>query len=410
MGGSHILNMGHYAYELPQERIADYPVAERDLSRLLVMRSDLPEEDVFRNLTAYLPEGGMMVFNDTRVIRARLIFRKATGARIEVFCLEPLEPTAEISTAFGTASPVVWKCLVGNARKWRSGKLLMELDTPEGPVSFYAEKLGETDGTFVVRFSWDPAVYPFARVIEEAGKVPLPPYIHREAEDGDISRYQTVYARYDGSVAAPTAGLHFTDTVLDAVRSKDILTGNVTLHVSAGTFKPVSHDDIHDHEMHTEQLIISRRLVEDLLANRGSVTAVGTTSMRTLESLYWYGQMLAENPEAGFHVTQWYPYREGTGYTAAEKSLRLILKYMSDHGLEEIHGTTSLIIIPSYRFRIVDILVTNFHMPRSTLLLLVAAFAGERWREAYRYALAHGFRFLSYGDSCLFYRNDSSLH
>ena len=371
MDGSSGLNMEHYFYELPQERIAEYPVPQRDLSRLLVMRGDRPEEDIFRNLPVYLPDGGMMVFNDTRVIRARLVFRKATGARIEVFCLEPMEPSAEISLAFGAASPVVWKCLIGNAKKWRSGKLLS--------------------------------------MLEEAGKVPLPPYIQREAEEDDISRYQTVYARYDGSVAAPTAGLHFTDDVMEAIRKKNILTGNVTLHVSAGTFKPVSHADIHDHEMHTEQLVIRRRLVEDLLANKGSVTAVGTTSMRTLESLYWYGHMLAYDPEAGFHVTQWYPYQERNAQWSAGQSLQRVLKYMHDRGLVEIHGTTSLIIIPSYRFRIVDILVTNFHMPRSTLLLLVAAFAGEKWREAYQYALGHGFRFLSYGDSCLFYRNDQTL-
>jgi S-adenosylmethionine:tRNA ribosyltransferase-isomerase len=409
MDGSSGLNMEHYFYELPQERIAEYPVPQRDLSRLLVMRGDRPEEDIFRNLPAYLPDGGMMVFNDTRVIRARLVFRKATGARIEVFCLEPMEPSAEISLAFGAASPVVWKCLIGNAKKWRSGKLLSMLDSPSGAFSFIAERTGEIDGAFMVRFSWDPAGLSFARVLEEAGKVPLPPYIQREAEEADISRYQTVYARYDGSVAAPTAGLHFTDDVMEAIRKKNILTGNVTLHVSAGTFKPVSHADIHDHEMHTEQLVIRRRLVEDLLANKGSVTAVGTTSMRTLESLYWYGHMLAHDPEAGFHVTQWYPYQERNAQWSAGQSLQRVLKYMHDRGLEEIHGTTSLIIIPSYRFRIVDILVTNFHMPRSTLLLLVAAFAGEKWREAYQYALGHGFRFLSYGDSCLFYRNDQTL-
>ncbi len=395
------LNISDYSYDLPHHRIAEHPVANRDHSRLLLANRSGISEARFYDLPVKLPGGGMMVFNDTRVIRARLVFAKDTGARIEVFCLEPVSPYAEISKAFGARSPVQWKCLVGNARKWRGGKLSMSLDG----VSLHAEKIEQIDDTFIVEFSWHPERVSFAEILEKAGKVPLPPYIEREAEDEDVLRYQTIYARHDGSVAAPTAGLHFTENVLDALNAKSITMDSVILHVSAGTFKPVDRDDIREHEMHNEQIIVGRKLVEDIMRNEGSLTAVGTTSMRTLESIYWYGTMLIENNKAPFAVTQWLPYRDNPKISRY-KAMEAVLRKMDKEKSEELAGNTSLIIVPGYGFHVADILLTNFHMPRSTLLLLVAAFYGPRWRDAYAYALEHDFRFLSYGDSCLFFRHD----
>jgi len=399
------IRMEDYTYDLPQDRIAEYPLDRRDGSRLLIMRNGSLSEDFFRNIPSHLPGNGMMVFNNTRVIRARLIFHKDTGARIEVFCLEPVLPISEIASAFEAGAPVTWKCLIGNAKKWSSGKLGLILQTSKGDVQFEAERLGEANGAFLVRFYWNKPGLSFAEVLEAAGKVPLPPYIEREAEEGDVSRYQTVYAKHNGSVAAPTAGLHFTDAVMDELREKNIYLDNVTLHVSAGTFKPVSHDNIRDHEMHTEQIVVRRRLLEKLLENRGKITAVGTTSMRTLESLYWYGNELETNPDAPFVVKQWQPY-ESENQVPVKKSIENVIDLMERKGVMELGGNTRLIIVPSYRFRIVDVLVTNFHMPKSTLLLLVAAFAGPAWKDAYQFALDNSFRFLSYGDSCLFFRKD----
>jgi S-adenosylmethionine:tRNA ribosyltransferase-isomerase len=346
-----------------------------------------------------------MVFNNTRVIRARLLFVKDTGARIEVFCLEPVKPSPEINTAFQSQSPVVWKCLIGNAKKWRTGKLVMGLGNDRGTL--IAERIGEQEGgAFLVKLSWDCQETSFSEVIEAAGRVPLPPYIERDEEKDDAERYQTIYARHDGSVAAPTAGLHFTGRVMDALKEKDILFDNVTLHVGAGTFKPLEYNDVRQHRMHTEQIIIRRSLLEAIIANKGHLTAVGTTSMRTLESIYWYGVMLEENKQARFSVSQWEPYRHENGLLPKEKALGNIINMMESQNSDVIAGDTSLIIVPGYRFQIADILITNFHMPRSTLLLLVAAFAGDQWRKAYTYALENDFRFLSYGDSCLFFRKD----
>jgi S-adenosylmethionine:tRNA ribosyltransferase-isomerase len=398
------ININDYTYDLPRERIAEYPVKERDQSKLLITDHAGIAQDRFENISKYLPGNGLMVFNNTRVIRARLLFFKNTGARIEVFCLEPVEPSAEINIAFESASPVVWRCLIGNARKWRSGKLNMMLGNGRGSLS--AEQIGKEEDSFLVRFSWDTTSASFSEILDDAGKVPLPPYIEREAEEGDIHRYQTIYALHDGSVAAPTAGLHFTERVLDTLKKKDISFGNVTLHVGAGTFKPVEESDIRKHNMHTEQIIAGKTMVQKLLSGKDHITAVGTTSMRTLESLYWYGVMLEEDKKAAFSISQWEPYIADRRLPSREKALNNILALMESEKREFIAGDTSLIIVPGYQFHIADILVTNFHMPRSTLLLLVAAFAGDRWKEAYQYALNHDFRFLSYGDSCLFFRED----
>jgi S-adenosylmethionine:tRNA ribosyltransferase-isomerase len=400
--------MEEYSYDLPQDRIAEYPVEHRDASKLLVLDHNGPFEDVFRNLPDYLPDKGMLVFNNTRVIRARLVFYKESGARIEVFCLEPVSPTNEIAGAFEAPSAVTWKCLIGNARKWRSGPLKMELETNHGPAIFEVERKGKTEGAFLVEFNWTPAGLSLAEILEAAGKVPLPPYIEREVEQNDSERYQTIYAEHNGSVAAPTAGLHFTENVFNRIKQNNIEISSVILHVSAGTFKPVSHNDIRDHEMHTEQVIISRKLVESLLKNKGKLTAVGTTTMRTLESLYWFGNELESDPDAAFDVKQWQAY-EGKTQVSVQRALKNVLDLMTSRGVMELGGETGLIIVPSYQFKLVDLLVTNFHMPKSTLLLLVAAFAGKRWKEAYRFAMDNDFRFLSYGDSCLFFKDDQNL-
>ncbi len=396
--------MEEYFYDLPQSRIAAYPVAQRDHSKLLIRKGQELGQDKFYNVSDHLPPGGLMVFNNTRVIRARLLFKKDTGARIEVFCLEPVSPSPEINSAFEATSGTKWKCLIGNAKKWRSGTLSMRI----GKTELRAERIGEMDGAFLVSFSWDPPELSFAHIIEAAGKIPLPPYIEREADEEDARRYQTIYAAHNGSVAAPTAGLHFTEEVMQKLEGIGISFANVILHVGAGTFKPVSDENIRDHEMHTEQIIIGKTLINQILKNQGKLTAVGTTSMRTLESLYWFGNMLSADENAVFSVSQWTPYEEGPKQSATE-ALRAVLRYMDKKGLDEISGDTSLIIVPAYKFRIVDILLTNFHMPRSTLLLLVAAFVGEGWKDAYKYALDHEFRFLSYGDSCLFFRKDQNL-
>lgn len=399
------INMEAYNYDLPHGRIAEYPVEQRDHSKLLILKNESLSEDVFYNLSNHLPEAGLMVFNNTRVIRARLVFYKETGARIEVFCLEPVLPTAEISKAFEAASPIIWKCMIGNAKKWRSGKLSMGIDVDGIESILYAERVGEQEGVFLVEFSWDPGEISFAGIIEASGKIPLPPYIEREADEEDATRYQTIYANHDGSVAAPTAGLHFTTKVMDSLKKKGIGFQNVTLHVGAGTFKPVSHEDIRDHEMHTEQIIISKELIESLNNNKGPLTAVGTTSVRTLESLYWFGSMLENDEDANFSIQQWRPYKTDK-LISSSKSLSNILDMMERKQLSVISGNTSLIIVPGYDFKLVDIMLTNFHMPKSTLLLLVAAFTANRWTEAYTYALDNDFRFLSYGDSCLFFRQD----
>jgi S-adenosylmethionine:tRNA ribosyltransferase-isomerase len=404
------ISMDDYHYDLSQERIAEYPVEERDHSKLLLMKHDGISEDSFYNVHHHLPEESLMVFNNTRVIRARLVFKKETGARIEVFCLEPVLPTHEINSAFESPSPVSWKCLIGNAKKWKSGRLSMPL-SPDGRGNhLYAERAGEVDGAFLVKFSWESPASSFAKIIEAAGKVPLPPYIERETDDEDVNRYQTIYAAHNGSVAAPTAGLHFTERVMQNLAARTIDFANVILHVSAGTFKPVSHKDIRDHEMHTEQIVISRELLQALMHKKERrVIAVGTTSVRTLESLYWYGVILEADPEAELSIDQWLPYRKNMKDISKVSALNNVLNYMDRNGVNEISGVTRVIIVPGYHFRIVDILITNFHMPKSTLLLLVAAFAGDGWKDAYDFALGKKFRFLSYGDSCLFFRKDQNL-
>ena len=390
-----------YDYPLPDDRIAKYPLAERDASKLLVLKDNVISESQFKHVGEYLPKDALLVFNETKVIRARLQFHKTTGSRIEVFCLEPEQ---DYQMAFSACSPVRWKCLVGNAKRWKEGKLLMELSVKGEKVTLFAERLAHNDQYSEIEFSWTPENLSFAAVLESAGEIPLPPYLHRDAEPDDRDRYQTVFARYDGSVAAPTAGLHFTQPLIAELRDEGFGFDEVTLHVGAGTFRPVATETIGEHTMHSETIIVRKSLIEDLIQQFGKpIIPVGTTSTRTLESLYWIGVMLKEQGDAlrPLHVEQWFPYETHAPLSATE-ALQGILAYLDKHGLTRLEASTALMIAPSYKMHIITGLITNFHQPKSTLLLLVSALIGERWKDCYRFALDHGFRFLSYGDSCLF--------
>ena len=395
------ISIAAYDYPLPEERIAKYPLAERDASKLLVLKDNEIRESQFRHIGDFLPKDALLVFNETKVIRARLQFHKATGSRIEIFCLEPEK---DYQVAFSATSPVRWKCLIGNAKRWKEGKLSMALSVGGEPVVLCAEKISQNDQYAEIEFSWTPESLSFASVLEAAGEIPLPPYLHRDAEPDDRDRYQTVFARYDGSVAAPTAGLHFTQPLIAALRDEGIAFDEVTLHVGAGTFRPVSTDTIGEHAMHSETVIVRKSLIQNLINHYGKpIVPVGTTSTRTLESLYWIGIMLKEQglDLRPMHVEQWFPYEDHAPLSAPE-ALQWVLAYLDNHGLTRLEASTALMIAPSYKMRIINGLITNFHQPKSTLLLLVSAFIGERWHDCYRFALDHDFRFLSYGDSCLF--------
>lgn len=390
-----------YDYPLPDERIAKYPLPERDASKLLVLKNGEIQASQFRHIGDFLPDDTLLVFNETKVIRARLQFHKSTGSRIEIFCLEPEK---DYQQAFSAPSPVQWKCLIGNAKRWKEGKLSMPLTVNGEAATLYAECLSRNDQGAEIAFSWSPENLPFASVLEAAGEIPLPPYLHRDAEPDDRDRYQTVFARYDGSVAAPTAGLHFTQPLIAALREKGMTFDEVTLHVGAGTFKPVSTDTIGEHAMHSETVIVRKSLIENLIKHFGKpIVPVGTTSTRTLESLYWLGVMLAEQglERRPLHVEQWFPYESHTPLTASD-ALQNVVDYLEKHDLTRLEASTALMIAPSYKMRVITGLITNFHQPKSTLLLLVSALIGEKWKESYQFALDHGFRFLSYGDSCLF--------
>lgn len=405
------INIAEYDYPLPDERIAKYPLPERDASKLLVKtHGRASQQDIFRNIGNYLPEKSVLVFNETKVVRARLQFVKDSGAAIEIFCLEPITGNGDYQLAFSASSPVEWHCLVGNSRRWKDGILSMPLTINVGThcsasVKLCAERLEKNDAYSLIRFSWEPAEISFADVLEAAGEIPLPPYLHREAEPSDRDRYQTVFAKYEGSVAAPTASLHLTKPLIAKLKEQGHTIEEVTLHVGAGTFRPVATDTIGEHEMHSESIIVNRQTIEHLRNNIGrTIIPVGTTSMRTIESVYWIGVMLLEQgfEEHNIHVNQWFPYQDREKLPTAEESLEAILKYLDMHHLDALHATTALMIAPSCPIMITKALITNFHQPKSTLLLLVSALIGDKWKEAYRFALDHGFRFLSYGDSCLF--------
>ena len=396
------IHISDYNYPLPDERIAKFPIAQRDHSKLLIYKGGEVGEDVFYHLPDYLPSGALMVFNNTKVIQARMHFRKSTGALIEVFLLEPAAPT-DYELMFQTTGRCSWYCLVGNLKKWKEGTLTRTIEVKGQTVSVTATR-GAIHGTsHTVTFEWDGENISFAEIIDSMGELPIPPYLNRETQESDKTTYQTVYSKIKGSVAAPTAGLHFTPEVLADLDAHGIDREELTLHVGAGTFKPVKSEEIEGHEMHTETISVRRETIRKLIAHQGSAIAVGTTSVRTLESLYYMGLKVMGNAnltEEGLHVGQWEPY-ETSGNVPAVAALEALEAWMNQHHLEVLHSNTQIIIAPGYDYRIVKMLVTNFHQPQSTLLLLVSAFVKGDWHKIYDYALAHDFRFLSYGDSSL---------
>ena len=396
------IRISDYNYPLPDERIAKFPIAQRDHSKLLVYRKGEVSHDVFYNLPEYLPKGALMVFNNTKVIQARMHFRKETGALIEVFLLEPAEPS-DYELMFQTSEKCSWYCLVGNLKKWKEGTLRREIEVKGQQIVVSATR-GPIHGTsHRIDFEWTGGIS-FAEVIDAMGELPIPPYLNRETQESDKTTYQTVYSKIKGSVAAPTAGLHFTPEVLAAVDAHGIEREELTLHVGAGTFKPVKSEEIQGHEMHTEYISVRRDTIRKLIAHDGCAIAVGTTSVRTLESLYYMGLKVIQNPEASeddLHVNQWEPYDGGMRDVSTVESLTALGNWMDAHSLEVLHSSTQIIIAPGYQYHIVKMLVTNFHQPQSTLLLLVSAFVKGDWHKIYDYALANDFRFLSYGDSSL---------
>ncbi|MCD8387789.1 MAG: S-adenosylmethionine:tRNA ribosyltransferase-isomerase [Bacteroidales bacterium] len=396
------IKISDYDYPLPDERIAKHPLAMRDRCKLLALAPDGKlTEGVFAQLPELLPAGARVVFNNTRVINARVRFNKESGANIEIFCLEPVDPV-DYALNFASAGHCRWLCLVGNSKRWKEGTLTkpIAVDGQEGVLrALRIEKRGNAS---IVEFSWEPAHLTFAEVISAAGVIPIPPYLNRDTEAEDSQDYQTVYSKHNGSVAAPTAGLHFTPELLQALDNAGMERRELTLHVGAGTFQPVKDDDVTQHQMHSEFISVPLALIEDLARGDKPVVAVGTTSVRTLESLYQIGCLISQARWDG-EVPQWYPYAEDHPRLSRREALETVAQYMRQSGLGTLHGSTRIIIAPGYDYKVVDAMVTNFHQPRSTLLLLVAAFIGEGWREAYQYALDHDFRFLSYGDACLFF-------
>ena len=399
------IRISEFNYPLPDERIAKFPLPVRDQSKLLLYRHGEVTEDIFTSLPDYLPANSLMIFNNTKVIQARLHFHKETGALIEVFCLEPIQPNDYVLN-FQQTEHTAWLCMIGNLKKWKEGALKREITVKGKPLTLTAER-GACHGTsHWVDFRWNNPEITFADILEVFGELPIPPYLNRETQESDKETYQTVYSKIKGSVAAPTAGLHFTPRVLDALREKGVALEELTLHVGAGTFKPVKSEEIEGHEMHTEYISVNRSTLEKLVAHEGKAIAVGTTSVRTLESLYHIGVTLLHNPNAteeDLHVKQWQPYETAleTAATPAVDALQAIIAYLDRHHMETLHSSTQIIIAPGYEYRIVKAMVTNFHQPQSTLLLLVSAFLHGDWRKIYDYALAHDFRFLSYGDSSL---------
>ncbi|MEA4850370.1 MAG: S-adenosylmethionine:tRNA ribosyltransferase-isomerase [Paludibacter sp.] len=391
-----------YNYPLPDERIAKYPLTKRDASKLLVYKNGEITESVFSSISDFLPHNALLVYNNTRVIQARLLFKKDTGAHIEVFCLEPLQP-ADYAQSLGSTTECVWKCMIGNLKKWKEGKLSKQIELAGEKCTFTAERLQTEGNTHCVKFSWDNAAIHFADILENAGELPIPPYLHRKTEESDLTTYQTVYSKIKGSVAAPTAGLHFTEDVFEGLKPKQITIEEVTLHVGAGTFQPVKTRDIAEHHMHTEVISVQRSTIENLLKQLGNIVAVGTTSVRTLESLYYIGSSPLNPPKGDLHVLhvdQWAPYQTKDKLTTRE-ALQNIIDYLETNNLTTLHAETQIMIKPGYKFRVVDGMITNFHQPKSTLLLLVSAFVGGNWKQIYDYALENDFRFLSYGDSSL---------
>jgi S-adenosylmethionine:tRNA ribosyltransferase-isomerase len=391
------INVSEYTYDLPDERIAKFPLEDRSASKLLFYNKGSVEHLRFNGIPSLLPENTSLYFNNTKVIPARLAFQKPTGAVIEIFLLQPVLPSPVISVAMEATSPVVWKCMIGNVKRWKEGALERIIELDGATVKVEVERLGTDE----VQLSWDKSATRFVDVVDAIGKTPLPPYLHREAIENDKKTYQTVYGEKDGAVAAPTAGLHFTDEIIQQLREKGVTTTFLTLHVSAGTFQPIKTATAEEHVMHSEQLIIKRENLEQLLEPERFNIAVGTTSMRTLESTYWYGVMLDRNPDADFLIPKLLPYDQQASLLSSKESIMNILNRMDALGVDELTGSTEIFIFPGYKFKLVNGLITNFHQPNSTLILLVAAFVGPDWRKIYNEALRTGYRFLSYGDSSL---------
>ncbi|WP_194777871.1 S-adenosylmethionine:tRNA ribosyltransferase-isomerase [Pararhodonellum marinum] len=392
--------LSQFHYELPEERIAKFPLNERDASKLLLYEEGSIHHCHFTQLPDLLPTNTLLVFNDTKVIPARLILRRESGAKIEIFLLKPHSPTTEIQQMMASREPVIWETMIGNLKKWKSGESLM------GTVSINGENL-HIEANLVdkekrlVKFSWSNYQLPFVSIVEASGEVPLPPYLNRKPTDLDRPRYQTVYSNASGAVAAPTAGLHFSERMLQKIEHKGIKTEYLTLHVSAGTFQPIKVEDVTQHPMHSEQISVSRRTLAQLVKHTGNVVAVGTTSMRTLESLYWYGVKLLEDAGSVFHIEKLAPYHYSQELPNKQKSFQAVLNHMVTNELETINGSTEIFIMPGYTFHVCNGMITNFHQPGSTLILLVAAYTRNDWRKLYYAALENGYRFLSYGDSNL---------
>jgi len=413
-----------FVYDLPEDRIAKYPLAERDASKLLIYREGKISEDIYRNISDHLPSNSVLVFNDTKVIEARLLFKKQTGGVIEIFCLEPYEQYGDISYAMMQKGNVSWQCLIGGASKWKPGQVLeKKLKHQEHEIILEARYAEKRSDSFIIEFFWNDKQLSFAEVLHHAGAIPLPPYIKREAEESDAERYQTIYAHYEGSVAAPTAGLHFTDEIFRRVKEKNIQTDFVTLHVGAGTFKPVKSETIEEHEMHAEFINVPRTTIENILRNLSStIIPVGTTSLRTIESLYWLGVKLMNDSirvETGhtlslqqnrtnLELDQWECYELAKMRVEPKIALETMLAFMSENKMERLFAKTQVIIVPGYKPKIAKAIITNFHQPQSTLLLLIAALIGDDWKKVYNYALENDFRFLSYGDGCLLWCNDQA--
>ncbi|GAO31077.1 S-adenosylmethionine:tRNA ribosyltransferase-isomerase [Geofilum rubicundum] len=395
------INISDYDYQLPTGRIAKYPLENRDQSKLLVYKNLHISHTRFFNLPEQLPHNSLLVFNNTKVIRARLEFFKSTGARIELFCLEPYEPS-DAALAFQSLGEVQWQCMVGNQKKWKEGSLFATSQTTQGDIQVVATLIKKLSDGAIIQFKWDDAAITFSEIMEGMGQTPIPPYLEREAEDIDTERYQTVYSKYQGSVAAPTAGLHFTDEVLETLAQRNISLIELTLHVGAGTFKPVKTDTIDQHEMHTEHFEVTVNALRQIAEHDGPVIAVGTTSVRTLESIYRAAILLSQN-RPHQNVQQWDGFEQVSDMPKAE-ALKLLIRHLHSQQQPAFKASTSIIITPGYQFKVIDGLITNFHQPRSTLLLLIAALIDENWKAVYDYALNNDFRFLSYGDSSLLLR------
>jgi len=403
------LSIHEFSYELPENRIAKYPLAERDSSKLLVYKSGQISEFTYRNLSEQLPEHSLLIFNNTKVVEARLMFKKPSGGLIEVFCLEPDSRYPDITIAMQQKEKVYWKCLVGSAKKWKEGSITCSIDYNNTPIIIEAQKIAQLNDYFILELSWNLPAINFAELLHIAGSIPLPPYLNRQTEETDKERYQTIYAKYDGSVAAPTAGLHFTNQIFESFQQKNIETTNVTLHVGAGTFKPVKAATMNDHEMHAEFIEVDIETIQRIINKLDNdIIAVGTTSLRTIESLYWLGIKTLQHPsiEADkLTVQQWDPYEQPLNSISAKDALTGLQTWLKENNLSKLITKTQIIIAPGYSFKVINGLITNFHQPQSTLLLLVAALVSDDWKKIYQYALDHAFRFLSYGDGSLILNN-----